>query len=71
MGLVADYNVEGVIYAIQKFCHPHQFDRPPIEKACKERYIPFFNFEYDGTIPKAEFQNTIEAFVEAIKPVLV
>jgi len=72
MGLAVDYNVQGVIYAIDKFCHPHQFDRPPIEKALRERYIAFHNIEYDGTIPTLEFQTRIEAFVDTLRrPVLV
>ncbi len=72
MGLAVDYNVQGVIYAMEKFCHPHQFDRHPIEEALKERYIAIHNIEYDGTIPTLEFQTRIEAFVDTLRrPVLV
>jgi benzoyl-CoA reductase subunit C len=72
MALALDYNVQGVIYAIEKFCHPHQFDRPPIEAALKERYIPIHNIEYDGTIPVIEFQTRIEAFIDTLRrPALV
>jgi benzoyl-CoA reductase subunit C len=70
--LATNYRVEGLIYAMQKFCHPHQFDRPPIEKIFKERYIPIHDIEYDGTIPTVEFKERIEAFIETLRrPVLV
>jgi benzoyl-CoA reductase subunit C len=71
MGLAMDYNVKGVVYAIERFCHPHQFDRPPIEKALKERYIAFHNLEYDGTIPTIEFQTRLEAFIDTLRRPLV
>ena len=67
MELALDYNVQGVIYAIQKFCHPHQFDRPPVEDALKTRLIPVHNIEHDGTTPTLEFQNRIEAFIDTLK----
>lgn len=67
VALAIDYNVQGVIYAIERFCIPHQQDRPPIEKAFKQRLIPFHEIEYDGTVPTMELQNRIEAFVDSIK----
>ncbi|MFC2010018.1 2-hydroxyacyl-CoA dehydratase [Chloroflexota bacterium] len=71
MGLALDYKVQGVIYAIQKFCYPHQFDRPPIEAALKETYIPIHNIEYDGSIPDGEFRTRIEAFLDTFRFALV
>ncbi|MFC2011734.1 2-hydroxyacyl-CoA dehydratase subunit D [Chloroflexota bacterium] len=71
MDLAEPYNIQGVIYAIQKFCDPHQFDRPPIEKALQKRNIPIHNFEYDGSVPAGEFKTRIEAFVDMLKPVTV
>ncbi len=71
MGLAGDYNVQGAIYAIQKFCDPHQFDRPPIEEAFKRRFIPIHNIEYDGTFPLMEFQTRIEAFIDTFRHSLV
>lgn len=67
VALAIDYNVQGVVYAIERFCFPHQQDRPPIVKTFKQRLIPFHEIEYDGTIPVGDFQNRIEAFVESIK----
>lgn len=62
-----DYKVQGVIYAIHRFCIPHQQDRPPLEKAFKQRLIPFHEIEYDGTIHEEDFKNRIEAFLGMIR----
>jgi len=72
VALAIDYNVQGVIYAIERFCIPHQQDRPPIEKTFKQRLIPFHNLEHDGTTHTGEYLTRIEAFVDTLKqPVLV
>ncbi|MFC2021305.1 2-hydroxyacyl-CoA dehydratase subunit D, partial [Chloroflexota bacterium] len=67
MDLALDYNVQGVVYAIQRFCHPHQWDRHLIEEAFKEKLIPLHNIEYDGSIPMMEFQTRIEAFIDTVR----
>ena len=67
MALAIDYNVQGVIYAMQRFCVPHQMDRHPIEEAFKQNFIPMHNLEYDGTIPTGEYQTRIEAFVDMLR----
>jgi benzoyl-CoA reductase subunit C len=67
VALAIDYNVQGVVYAIERFCFPHQQDRPPVVKAFKQRLIPFHEIEYDGTVPIGEYQNRLEAFVGSIK----
>jgi len=67
-----DYNVQGVVYAVERMCIPHQQDRPPIVKAFKLRLIPFHEVEYDGTIHTGDYLNRIEAFVDMLKrPVMV
>lgn len=67
VALAIDYNVQGVVYAIERFCFPHQQDRPPIEKAFKQRLIPIHNIEYDGTVAAGELQTRIEAFVDMLR----
>ncbi|MBN1643840.1 MAG: 2-hydroxyacyl-CoA dehydratase [Dehalococcoidales bacterium] len=72
VALAIDYNVQGVVYAIERFCFPHQQDRPAVEKNFKQRLIPIHEIEYDGTIHEAEYINRIEAFIGSIKkPVMV
>jgi benzoyl-CoA reductase/2-hydroxyglutaryl-CoA dehydratase subunit BcrC/BadD/HgdB len=67
MALAIDYNVQGVVYAIERFCFPHQQDRPPVVKSFKQRFIPLHEIEHDGTIHGGEFMNRLEAFIDSIK----
>ena len=67
MTLAIDYNVQGVVYAIDKYCFPYQQDRPPVVKYFRQKFIPLHEIEHDGTIHGAEFVNRIEAFIESIR----
>lgn len=66
VSLAIDYNVQGVVYAVQKFCIPHQQDRPPILKDFGHRLVPVHEIEYDDTLPAGEFRTRLEAFVDMI-----
>jgi len=67
MTLAIDYNVQGMVYNIHRFCTPHQQDRPPLFKAFQNKLIPVHEIEYDGTIPMQEFKFRIETFVDTLK----
>ena len=67
VALAIDYNVQGVVYAIERFCFPHQQDRPAVEKMFKQRFIPIHEIEHDGTIHEGEYRNRFEAFISSIK----
>jgi benzoyl-CoA reductase/2-hydroxyglutaryl-CoA dehydratase subunit BcrC/BadD/HgdB len=66
MLLAIDYGVEGVIYNIQRFCTPHQQDRPPLFEEFKKKLYSVHEIEHDGTVPAAEYMTRIEAFVETL-----
>ncbi len=68
MQLVEDYNVQGVIISLQKFCHPYQFDNPVVMTALRDRQIPFHIIEHDNTYPAAELRMRIEAFLQIVRP---
>jgi benzoyl-CoA reductase subunit C len=67
VALAIDYNVQGVVYAIERFCFPHQQDRPAVEKLFKQRFIPINEIEHDGTIHEGEMKTRIQAFIESIR----
>jgi benzoyl-CoA reductase/2-hydroxyglutaryl-CoA dehydratase subunit BcrC/BadD/HgdB len=67
VAMAIDYNVEGVIYLIHRFCLPHQQDRPAILKSFKQRLIPVHEIEYDGTFPDKDIQTRIQSFVDMLK----
>ncbi|MFA4917078.1 MAG: 2-hydroxyacyl-CoA dehydratase [Syntrophales bacterium] len=65
--LAKDYNVQGAIITIQKFCDPHEFDLPAIQAMFKENNIPNIFLETDVTIPMGQFRIRIEAFLEMLQ----
>ncbi|MBI4296029.1 MAG: 2-hydroxyacyl-CoA dehydratase [Chloroflexi bacterium] len=66
--LVEDYNVQGIIIAKQKSCHPHGTDNPLIWKMLRDRVIPFLYFESDMVSSGGENRTRIEAFMESLVP---
>jgi benzoyl-CoA reductase subunit C len=66
VALAKDYNVDGAIIALQKFCEPHAFDTPSIERALKENGIPSLFLELDITLAAGQLQTRIEAFLEMV-----
>lgn len=67
MELAKEYKVQGVIYAIQKFCDTYQFDFPAIEALFKEAGLPILHVEFDLTLPVGQIKNRLEAFLEMLK----
>jgi len=67
MYLALDYGVEGMIYNIQRFCTPHQQDRPALFKEFQKNLISVHEIEHDGTVPAGEYKTRIEAFVDTLK----
>ena len=64
--LAQEYKVEGVILYYQKFCSPHEYDIPRLDKMFKERGIPTYTLEFDVTQPIGQFRTRIEAFLETL-----
>ncbi|MEE9201835.1 MAG: 2-hydroxyacyl-CoA dehydratase [Dehalococcoidia bacterium] len=65
--LARDYQVQGAVMVLEKFCDPHEFDLPSIQGALKEADIPMLVLEVDATIPAGQFRTRIEAFLEMIE----
>ncbi len=65
--LIKDYNVEAVVFTLQKFCDPHLFDYPFIEERLREVEIPTLLVETEHvTSPLGPLKTRIEAFFETI-----
>ncbi len=67
MDLAKEYRVQGVIYAIQKFCDTYQFDFPAMEALFKEQNIPILHLEFDVTLAVGQVKNRVEAFLEMLR----
>jgi benzoyl-CoA reductase subunit C len=69
--LAEDYNVQGAIIAMQRYCAPNGFDNPFVVDALKERLIPFHFMELlDTTFPAGEALTRMEAFIDMLRPTL-
>ncbi len=70
--LAEDYNVQGAIIAMQRYCVPNGFDNPFITDALKERQVPFHFIELqDTTFPAADLQTRLEAFIDMLRSTML
>ena len=64
--LAADYQVQGVIFILEKFCDIYEFEIPPMQKMLQGLDIPMLVLEVDVTVPYGQFRTRIEAFLETL-----
>jgi len=65
--MISDFNVQGVIYSIQRMCDSHGLDYPEVEKFMNKKGIPMLKLELDYSVPIGQFRTRIEAFLEMIE----
>lgn len=66
LALAKDYKVDGVIFLIQKFCDPHGWDTPYIQKVLEQNKIPNIALEITIPNPMGPLQTRLEAFIEML-----
>jgi Benzoyl-CoA reductase/2-hydroxyglutaryl-CoA dehydratase subunit, BcrC/BadD/HgdB len=64
--LIKKYQVNGVIFAVHKWCDSHAMDRPFMIKMLQDLGIPVLSFEVERTIGDAQARTRIESFLEMI-----
>ncbi|MBE0481135.1 MAG: 2-hydroxyacyl-CoA dehydratase [Dehalococcoidia bacterium] len=62
-----DWSVQGALLYQQKFCDPHEFDIPVLQRMFRENDIPTLVLEFDVTIPFGQFRTRVEAFLEMVE----
>jgi benzoyl-CoA reductase subunit C len=67
VNLATEYGAQGVVFARNKFCDPHEYDTPAIIKALGEKGIPSIVLECDFLNPIGQFRTRIEAFLEMMR----
>jgi benzoyl-CoA reductase subunit C len=65
--MIKDYNVDGVIISIQKFCQNHETALPALQAVLKAENIPVLVLEYAFPVPEGWLQVRVEAFLEMIQ----
>ncbi|MDD5094626.1 MAG: 2-hydroxyacyl-CoA dehydratase [Dehalococcoidia bacterium] len=64
--LAKEYKVQGAIIIQQKFCDPHEFDIPPLQRVLEAEGIPTLRLEIDITTPAGQFRTRVEAFLDMV-----
>ena len=66
--LADDFDVDGVIIVMQKFCDPHQLDIPRERELLEEeKGLNTLTLEFDASVPVGQFKTRVEAFVEQLQ----
>lgn len=64
--LVKRYHVNGVIFAVHKWCDSHQMDRPFMIRRLQELGLPVLSIDVERGVGDAQARNRIESFLEMI-----
>ena len=65
--LARQWRVQGAIILFQKFCDPHGFDLPPVQKALGDMGVKTLFLESDVTLAAGQFRTRVEAFLETMQ----
>jgi bcr-type benzoyl-CoA reductase subunit C len=66
MESIEKYRIEGIIFFVPKYCQTDWFHQYLIEKALKEKGLPYLTVETSAAMPAAPVRTRIEAFLEMI-----
>lgn len=66
MNLVKKYRVNGVIFAVHKWCDSHQTDRPFMIKRLQELGLPVLSIDVERGLGDGQARTQIESFLEMI-----
>ena len=65
--MVTEYNVNGVIFAINRNCESEKFDYPALDKKVREKFnVPVLQIETDYLTDLEPLRTRVEAFVEML-----
>ena len=65
--LIRRYKVDGVVFAIYKWCDPNQMDRPDMMRELEENGVPVLSLEMEKTLGAAQHRTRLEAFFEVLR----
>ena len=66
--MIAEYKVNGVIFAINKNCESEKFVHPELDRKIRERFgLSTLNIETDYLMDLAPLRTRVEAFIEMLK----
>lgn len=66
MDMAGRYRVNGVIFCIQRFCDPHQFEYPYLKDKLNAAGLPVLALETEQNTGMEQVKNRVEAFLETL-----
>jgi len=67
LSLIQERKAAGVIFARQKYCEPHGFDRVRMGRALDQVEIPYLSLELEQASQAGQLSTRVEAFCEMIR----
>ncbi len=67
LNMIKEFDVHGVLIIHQKFCDPHEFDRPHIEERLKKEKIPSAFLEIETTVSTSQIAGPVSALLDIIE----
>lgn len=59
--------IDGVVFAIQRYCDPHQLDYPDLKSALENQGIPNILIELEQAVDTEPIKNRLNAFIEILQ----
>lgn len=64
--MIEYFKADGVVFCLQKYCDPHQFDLPYLESCLKFKGIPVLNLEVERAVDPEQLRTRLQAFIEML-----
>jgi benzoyl-CoA reductase subunit C len=64
--MVREFNVQGVVIIIRKFCNPHEWDNPRLTEFLRKLGVPYTQIELDTTFSSDEVQSKVQGLMAVI-----
>lgn len=65
--MVREFNVQGAVIILRKFCNPHEWDMPRLIDFLKKIKVPFTHIALDATFGRDEVQGKVRGLMDIIR----
>ena len=66
--MIEEFNVQGVISEIVRYCVPYGHDKPFLKERLKERDVPLLELDLEyGSGSSGQVRTRVEAFIELLQ----
>ncbi len=65
--MVSEFDVQGAVIILRKFCNPHEWDNPRLTEFLRKIKVPFTHIELDTTYSSNEVQSKVQGLIDIIR----